>query len=159
MATGKYKEFSTRLIDAMKSKGYVATRSSSGICVEMLSQFAGASEQICRRYVRGDALPDYEKIKNIAKYLGVSPGWLLFGEDCTPVIEKIDDDLLHYILKMSHQIYQEEVGDTNDYADFVLGLIRQVREIDTSKENLHKIIKLAIGSISFIEEKYQKKIM
>lgn len=159
MATGKYKEFSNRLIGAMKSKDYITSRASSGICIETLARIAGASEQICRRYVRGDALPDYEKIKNIARSLNISPGWLLFGEESTSIPKQVDDDLLHYILKKSHKLYQEETDDTNDYADFVSGLIRQVREIDTSKENLYKIIKLAIGSISIFEEKHRKNAL
>lgn len=160
MATGKYKEFSNRLVEAMKSKGYIASRSPSGICIQTLSKFAGASEQICRRYIRGDALPDYTKIKDIANQLDVSAGWLLFGEPEIAVsnqpTQQIDEDLLHYILKTSHHLYREETGNTDDYADFVLGLIRDVRQIDTSKENLQKIINLAISSISSYEEKYRK---
>lgn len=151
-----YTEFSARLISAMKTKGYTASRASSGICIEVLSRFAGASEQICRRYVRGDALPDYEKIINIAKNLNVSPGWLLFGEESTPIARQIDDELLHYILTMSQKLYLEDADDKSDFADFVTGLIQQIREIDTSKENLHKIIKLAIGSISVFEDKHSK---
>lgn len=163
MTTGKYKDFSKRLIEAMKCKEHVASRSPSGICIQTLSLFAGASEQICRRYIRGDALPDYEKIKNIAYKLNVSPGWLLFGEEGNPhssqETKQIDEDLLHFILRKSHHLYQQEKGNTDDYADFVVGLIRDVREIDTSKENLQKIINLAISSISSYEEKRIKKAM
>ncbi|MBY0377336.1 MAG: transcriptional regulator, partial [Gammaproteobacteria bacterium] len=61
MVRGKYKKFSNRLIDAMKLNGYGASRSPNRICMKTLSKFAGASEQICRRYIRGDALPDYDK--------------------------------------------------------------------------------------------------
>ena len=163
MATGKYKSCSTRLIDAMKSTGYVASRSPSGICMTTLAAFAGASEQICRRYIRGDALPDFEKVIKIAMRLDVSPGWLLFGESEQPneavQSKMIDDDLLHYILTKSYRLYREETGNTDDYADFVLGLIHDVREIDTSKENLHKIIELAVGSISSFKEKRSKQAL
>ena len=163
MDVKKYNEFSKRLIDAMKSNGHTASRSPSGICIQTLSKFAGASEQICRRYIRGDALPDYEKIKDIAKNLSVSAGWLLFGEqdvsDLQSQPKHVDEDLLHYILTKSHHLYQKETGNTDDYADFVLGLVRDVREIDTSKENLLKIIELAIGSISSYEEKRNKNTM
>lgn len=163
MDVKKYEDFSKRLIDAMKSNGYIASRSPSGICIQTLSKFAGASEQICRRYIRGDALPDYEKVKDIAQNLNVSAGWLLFGEqnvaDLQSQTKPVDEGLLHYILTRSHHLYLKEAGNTDDYADFVLGLIRDVREIDTSKENLQKIIDLAIGSISSYEEKRNKNTM
>lgn len=163
MDVKKYKDFSNRLTDAMKSNGYTASRSPSGICIQTLSKFAGASEQICRRYIRGDALPDYDKVKDIAQNLNVSAGWLLFGEQNVAELQSqtktVDEDLLHYILTKSHYLYLKETGNTDDYADFVLGLIRDVREIDTSKENLQKIIDLAIGSISSYEEKRNKNTM
>lgn len=163
MARGKYKNFSNRLVNAMTSNGYIASRSPSGICMTTLSTFAGASEQICRRYIRGDALPDYDKIVKIAEHLNVSPGWLLFDTqeptETAPQQKPIDDDLLRYILTKSFQLYREETGNTDDYADFVLRLLRDVREIDTSKENLHKIIGLAVGSISSFKEKRSKQAM
>lgn len=161
MATGKYKDFSDRLIDTMKSCGHVASRSPSGICMKTLSEFAGASEQICRRYIRGDALPDYEKIITIAEHLNISPGWLLFGEPASSKTDnqsnQIDDDLLHYILSKSHHLYLEESENTDDFADFVIELLHDVREISTSKENLQKIIVLAVNSISSFKEKRSKK--
>src|SRR3990167_7030253 len=140
MTQEKYKKFSTRLIDAMKLNGHTASRSPNGVCMRALAEFAGASEQICRRYVRGAALPDYDKVINIAACLNVSPGWLLFGEQeqssVIPQSNTIHDDLMHYIIDRSQELYQEDAGDMDDYADFVMGLIREVREIDTSQENL-----------------------
>jgi hypothetical protein len=158
MATGMYQSFANRLINILKTKGYIASRSPNGICIKTLANFTGASEQICRRYIRGDALPDYEKVKQVAKHLEVNPGWLLFGDegDHGPSKKQIDETLLHYILKQSHHLYRDSYGNNDDYADFVLGLVKEVREIDTSKENLIKIIDLAIGSISSYEETRNK---
>lgn len=160
MTKGQYKNFSNRLIDAMKSNGHTASRSPNGICMTTLAKFAGASEQICRRYIRGDALPDFEKVTSIAASLNVSAGWLLFGEEkpvTTHQPKSIDDDLLHYILNKSHLLYREETENTDDFADFVLELVRDVREIDTSKANLEKIIDMAVGSISSYKEKRSKR--
>jgi len=153
MDTGHYQSFANRLIDLMKAQGFTASRSPNGICIKTLAGFVGASEQICRRYIRGDALPDYEKVKQLAAHLKTNPGWLLFGEEGYPAPSKnvIDEALLHYILKQSHHLYRNSQGGNDDYAEFVLGLVRDVREIDTSKENLLKIIDLAIGSISSYE--------
>ena len=154
MATGPYQAFANRLIDTLKAKGFTASRSPNGICIKTLAEFSGASEQICRRYIRGDALPDYEKVKQVAEHLQVNPGWLLFGNEGHPVpsTHQVDESLLHYILKQSHHLYRNDYGNNDDYADFVLGLIKEVRSIDTSEKNLLKIIDLAIGSISSYEE-------
>lgn len=158
MRKGPYLSFATRLIQSLKDKGYSASRSPSGICIKTLAEFTEASEQICRRYIRGDALPDYEKIKNLAKHLEVSPGWLLFGEGEINTSRNValEENILHYILKHSHRLYPAVQGENSDYADFVLELFREVRAIDTSENNLLKIIDLAISSISLYEEKSKK---
>lgn len=163
MDNKKYKAFSKRLVDIMKSSGYAASRSPSGICMKTLSELTGASEQICRRFIRGDALPDYEKIIKLTNHLNVSPGWLLFGEKEPTTITQpatfIEDDLLRYILNKSHHLYREETENADEYADFVIELVRDVREIITSKENSLKIIDLAISSISSYKEKRKKLAM
>ncbi|HAU0843126.1 TPA: helix-turn-helix domain-containing protein [Legionella pneumophila] len=158
MSKGPYQSFANRLINTLKDKGHTASRSPNGICIKTLAEFTGASEQICRRYIRGDALPDYEKIKQLAQHLQVNPGWLLFGDegDNSSKKNEVDEKLLHYILKQSHHLYPVSHGSNDDYADFVLGLIKEVKAIDTSDNNLLKIIDLAIGSISSYEEKRKK---
>lgn len=157
MVFAMYKDFSERLIHSMKMRGFTASRSPNGICMHTLAKFADASEQICRRYIRGEALPSYEKVIAIAEHLGVSPGWLLFGEESTSSTTQIDEALLHYILKRSHHLYREETSQTDDYADFVVELLKDIREIETSKDNLEKIIDLAISSISSFKQKQKKK--
>lgn len=154
MSKGPYQAFANRLIQTLKDKGHTASRSPKGICIRTLAEFTGASEQICRRYIRGDALPDFDKVSKIANQLEIKPGWLLFGDEETPTSKEtvLDDTLLHYMLKQSHRLYQNTPVSDNDYADFVLGLIKEVRSIDTPKENLIKIIDLAIGSISSYEK-------
>lgn len=165
MTENKYKEFSARLINAMKSEGYIASRSPSGICMKTLAKFAGASEQICRRYIRGDALPDHDKIVKIAHCLNISPGSLLFGESNSMNKAEssgrfmLDDDALYYVLKESHALFHEGSNEGEDYADFVMGLIQDTRAIDTSKDKVKKIINLALTSISSYKEtkkKYRK---
>ena len=75
----KYTEFSNRLIEAMQSSGY--TLNHSRVSIKKLAEISGTSEQICRCYIRGVALPNYKRIILIAKSLKVSPGWLLFGTE------------------------------------------------------------------------------
>ena len=158
MIMGQYKTFSNRLIEAMKASGHTASRSPSGICITTLAKFAGASEQICRRYIRGDGLPDYEKVVNIAACLNVSPGWLLFGEQQpADQVKPIDDDTMCYLLNESYIAFNNETENTDDFGSFVLELTRDVREINTSKEILHKIIDMAVGSISSNKRKQRSK--
>lgn len=150
-----YSDFSQRLVNTMKLRGHVSSRSPHGICMKTLADFADVSEQICRRYLRGEALPGYEKIIRIAQALAVSPSWLLFGDTHEQQNPKnLDDDILHYILTHAHTLYQNKASSTNEFADFVIGLVKEIRHIDTSKQNLLKIIDLAVGSISsFKQEK------
>ncbi|HAT9314949.1 TPA: transcriptional regulator [Legionella pneumophila subsp. pneumophila] len=158
MSHGPYQSFAKRLIQTLKDKGHTASRSPNGICTKTLSEFTDASEQICRRYIRGDALPDYEKVKKLANHLQVNPGWLLFGDEdlVTPKKNEMDERLLHYILKNSHHLYPVSLGNNDDYADFVIGLVKEVKAIDTTENNLLKIIDLAIGSISSYEERRKR---
>jgi transcriptional regulator with XRE-family HTH domain len=158
MSEVPYQSFANRLIQTLKEKGYTASRSPKGICIKTLALFTGASEQICRRYLRGEALPDYEKVEKLADRLEVNPGWLLFGRDEATISKKsaLEEKILHYILKHCHRLYPIFQDINNDYADFVLALFKEVRSIDTSDENLLKIIDVAIGSISLYEEKSKK---
>lgn len=158
MSKNLYQSFADRLIQTLKEQGYGASRSPNGISIKKLAEFTEASEQICRRYIRGDALPDYDKIKRLANHLNVNPGWLLFGDESNLNINEnlIDESLLHYILKNSHCLYSVSQGSNDDYADFVLGLIKEVRQIDTSAQNLLKIIDLALSSISSYEDQRKK---
>lgn len=108
--------------------------------------------------------PRISTLKLIASYFSVSLD-NLFNSHCLssdqdrnikPKKNKIDETLLHYILKQSHHLYPICQNRSNDYADFVLGLLKETSAIDTSNENLIKIIDLAIGSISSYEEKRKK---
>ena len=144
-----YSDFAKRLTQALKLRGHVSSRSPNGICMKTLASFADASEQICRRYIRGEALPSYEKIVAIAAALSVSPSWLLFGEkNDIKSQEETDDELLSYILVNSQKRLQTQRLKPEEYADFVLGLLKEIRDIDTSLDNRYKIIDLAIGSAS-----------
>ncbi|NBQ17632.1 transcriptional regulator, partial [bacterium] len=68
-------------------------------------------------------------------------------------------ELLHYILKRIHQLYRHEASAMEDFADFVLGLIKDIRGIETSKENLEKIIDLAVSSISTFRHQINQKVI
>lgn len=159
---GQYQSFAHRLISAMKRAGYTKPRAAHGISIQVLANLMTVSEQICRRYLRGDALPDYEKVINIAAILNVSPGWLLFGDQPNmPTTENntlhINEELLHYILEKSFALYLLAGDNSNDFSNFVLALLKDVSAIDANHDTLKKIIDLAVSSIYSFDERRQKK--
>src|SRR3546814_19330151 len=74
------KQFAYRLRDAMIAAGFNSQRSTSGVCIHKLAEITGYSVQICRKYLRGEAIPEPVKLVEIAAKLQVSAGWLLFGD-------------------------------------------------------------------------------
>ena len=144
------KQFAARLRDAMIATGFNSNRSTSGVDIHKLAEITGYSPQICRKYLRGQAIPEPIKLAEIATKLSVSPGWLLFG-DC------VDDDghikknitmsknLLQYMFTHAGDLYNAERSN-EDIADFLLDLARDISQINATEEQSKKIIDLALFS-------------
>lgn len=144
------KQFALRLRDAMQQAGYNSHRSISGVDVDKLAEITSYSIQICRKYLRGDAIPDNIKLIEIAKKLNVSPGWLLFGEsnfdsNNSQEMVTISKNLLEDILTNSQALYNAAT-DPKDLSKFILELIADVSQINATEEQSLKIINLAITS-------------
>src|SRR5690606_23912390 len=104
------KQFSLRLRDAMIQAGFNSSRSTSGIDIHKLVEITGYSEQICRKYLKGNAIPEPAKMVDIAEALGVSPGWLLFGEQHNDVLHDknqfiISKNLIYFVFKRYPDVY------------------------------------------------------
>ena len=135
----------------MKNAGFHSSRSPSGICIQKLAEITGASLQICRRYIRGEALPDYEKILKIANDLNVSPGSLLFGKLNELDAKKNDsilikEDVLRHFLRKIDEFSPFLFKKLDNTPEFLMELITNVSAIDISCEQLKKIIDLAFNS-------------
>lgn len=147
------KQFSSRLREAMIEAGFNSQRSISGVSIHKLAEITGYSMQICRKYLRGEAIPDPLKLIEIASKLKVSAGWLLFGDrhsDSTFVADKviISKNLLLYILKQAAILYTtSRLG--NAAPGFLLTLINDVSQINTSEEQSKKMIDLALLSVKY----------
>ena len=76
-------QFAKRLRLALINAEYGSSKSSSGVNISKFAQMTGYSAQICRKYLRGEAIPEPSKLAEIAQKLKVSPGWLLFGDSHT----------------------------------------------------------------------------
>ncbi len=143
------KQFSGRLCNAMIKAGY-NQRSSYGVDLNKLVEITGYSPQICRKYLRGEAIPEPVKLLEIAAKLNVSAGWLLFGdkhEDRSKSADTvtISKNLLHYIFTQAKELYNNE-HDADECSDFLLELTHDVSQINADEEQSKKIINLALAS-------------
>lgn len=145
------KQFAYRLRDAMIAAGFNSQRSTSGVCIHKLAEITGYSVQICRKYLRGEAIPDPVKLVEIAAKLNVSPGWLLFGDkhDNYAVSNDkiiISKNLLHYIFSQAGSLYNASHLE-DEIPGFLLELINDLSLINASEEQSKKIIDLALSSV------------
>jgi transcriptional regulator with XRE-family HTH domain len=143
-------QFAERLRDSMIAAGYNSQRSPSGVNIDKLAEITGYSPQICRKYLRGHAIPDPIKLSEIATHLNISPGWLLFGDShqnshLNSKFITINKNLLHYIFMQVNELYQiEHVSD--EISDFLLDLTNNISHINANEEQSKKIIDLALAS-------------
>jgi len=152
-----HQQFAQRLRDTLIANGYVSTRSPSGVHMQKFADMMGHSLQICRKYLRGQAIPESQKLLAIASQLGVSPGWLLFG-DChgqhaneTNKIT-INKDILHYLYHHISALYQPQTSNADLRSNFFIELTQDVSRISDDLEQSKKIIDLALFSAKqFVE--------
>lgn len=150
------KQFAYRLRDAMIAAGLNSQRSTSGVCIHKLAEMTGYSVQICRRYLRGEAIPEPAKLAELADKLGVSPGWLLFGDshNVSPAHHntvQINKNLLRYIFTQASTLYNAP-GRQDEIPDFLMDLVTDLSQINASEEQSRKIIDLALSSVKYFNE-------
>ena len=148
--TNLIKQFATRLRDTLIAANYCSSRSTSGVDIQRFAQLTGYSTQICRKYLRGEAIPELNKLVEIADHLQVSPGWLLFGDSHTnmhPEKNKItiSRNLLHYIFAHANQLYQSDQSNQEKVSSLLLELTHDVSQIDVNDEQSKKIIDIALS--------------
>lgn len=142
--------FAMRLRDAMIAAGFNSPRSTSGVNIHKLAEITGHSSQICRKYLRGQAIPEPVKLVDIAACLDVSPGWLLFG-DSEIYRERshhkltISTDLLHYLFSQAKDLYHATCS-ADERSDFLLDLAKDLSRINANEAQSKKIIDLALAS-------------
>lgn len=145
------KQFAYRLRDAMIDAGFNSQRSTSGVCIHKLAEITGYSLQICRKYLRGEAIPEPTKLIEIAAKLQVAPGWLLFGDAHNSLHVanthlNISKNLLRYIFTRAACLYNGALQEV-EIPDFLMDLIKDVSLINANEEQSKKIIDLAFSSI------------
>lgn len=158
--TNLAEQFASRLRDAMVNAGFQSRRSTSGVCIHKLSEITGYSVQICRKYLRGEAIPEPTKLKELATKLDVAAGWLLFGDVSSEIKTTtenllINKKILHYILVNATCLYQTTLKE-HEIPDFLMELIHDVMSIQANEEQTKKIIDLAFASLKHFSQPKEK---
>lgn len=149
--------FALRLRDTLIAAGYSSTRTPSGVDIFGFANLIGHSPQICRKYLRGQAIPSSNKLEEIATTLQVSPGWLLFGDCHSHHIPAetnkitINRELLHYIFSHMSALYQPD-RPHHQLPDFFLELTQDISQINADPEQSKKIVDLALSSAKQFKE-------
>jgi len=156
------KQFAYRLRDTLIAAGYNSERSASGVNIHKLVELTGYSAQICRKYLRGQAIPEAAKLAEISAKLQVSPGWLLFGDNdedhnTSSNTITISKHLLRYIFQHANELYNHE-PNSDEVAQFLLDLVNDISQINTTEEQSKKIIDLALSSARHFQPHGRKKI-
>ncbi|OGV34552.1 MAG: transcriptional regulator [Legionellales bacterium RIFCSPHIGHO2_12_FULL_35_11] len=145
-------EFASRLKISLINANYDSNRSPSGVNISKFSQMVGYSAQICRKYLRGQAIPEPNKLAEIARKLNVSPGWLLFGDCHTKQQDAenkitINKNLLHYIFTHANNLYTNPIQNQESLPTFLMELTYNVSQIEANYEQSKKIVDLALYSV------------
>ncbi|MFZ4077278.1 MAG: helix-turn-helix domain-containing protein [Legionellaceae bacterium] len=150
--------FASRLHEAMRTAGHASGRSTSGIDIHQLVEITGYSAQMCRKYLRGEAMPEPIKLHEIAQRLGVSPGWLLFGH-ATETTEKFPQTYIHInqhclrtLFEKAETLYEQQ-KNTTQRTDFLMNLVHNISQTNLSEAQSHQMIDLALTSAThFIQD-------
>ena len=147
------REFARRLTSLMQQANLGSSKSKAGVKISGLAEISGCSNQMARRYVLGEALPDIDVTYRIAKWLNVSPGWLLVGEEGDipnnlgqKNLIHIEHDLLEYILKKSVVLF-DITKNTPELISYMMDIIDDATHIEADPKEILKIIDMSINSV------------
>ena len=142
MDVGVKEEYAARLRQAMRAKGYVSTRASSGVDYATLADTVGVSPEMGRKYVEGHSIPRPDVQEKISRWLHVSQSWLQYGEgSMVPDAGSIDRELLKSCFQLIHQVLeaQERTLTTDREVDLALYLYNT--PADRNAEGIAKILR------------------
>lgn len=149
-------QFACRLRDAMIAQGFNSQRSTSGVCIHKLAELTGYSLQICRKYLRGEAMPEPVKLMALAAQLQVSPGWLLFGDEgSAPNLTQesviVSKTVLHTLFVKAAYLYRSHLPE-QEVPGFLMGLIKDIMLINANDEQSMRIIDMAFSSLKYFSQ-------
>jgi hypothetical protein len=148
--------FAERLRLSLINAGFKSTRSNSGVDILKFASTIQYSPQICRKYLRGEAIPEPQKLLEIATHLNVSPGWLMFGdchgkEDLQSNKITINKNLLHHLFTHISQLCGP-IPSPQYLPSFWLELTEDIETLNTDEEQSKKIIDMALSSFKHLRK-------
>lgn len=142
--------FAERLRISLIKAGYTSNRSSTGVDIMKFANVIQYTPQICRKYLRGETIPEPQKLSEIAQHLQVSPGWLLFGDSHSfEALENhkitINKNILHHLFTHISQLCSPQ-NSSDKLPNFWLELTEDLQEFNQNEEKSKKIIDMALSS-------------
>jgi transcriptional regulator with XRE-family HTH domain len=150
----KNNRFPERLIQAMKQAGYASSRNPSGVSVSKLAQITHHSQQMCRRYLNGDAIPGHKTIILLAEALNINPGYLLFGSSKEPACSASDSltintEVLHYFFSKLDALGSSLYSRIDKPSDFLCSTLKQIATLELDADTLIKVLDMAFRGLDF----------
>jgi hypothetical protein len=148
--------FAERLRTSLINAGYASKRSATGVDVRRFAKLIAYSPQICRKYLKGEAIPEAQKLHELATKLNVSPGWLMFGESHAKLEYQenkitINRDLLYHLFMHISELCKP--SSASDYLpEFLLEITEDLQSLETSEEQSKKMISLAFSPLKHLSK-------
>ncbi len=146
--------FAKRLTTLMQQADLGSSKSKAGVQINKLAKISGCSNQMARRYALGEALPDVDVTYKIAKWLKVSPGWLLYGEEgdipdnfSKSKLLHIEPELLEYILSKCATLF-DITKNKQELISYIMDVIQDAIKIEADQKEILKVIDMSINSIT-----------
>jgi len=130
----RFEDIASRIRHAALNLGLVAQRSSeTGVDVGALGEGANVSREMARRWVIGDSKPTDKNLENLARFLKVTPDWLLVGYD-----NSVDENTLCEVVVIVGEVLGRKgiELDPKSYARLVATIYDQLQKGEnvTAKE-------------------------
>ena len=146
-------KFANRLARELRNKGLISNTSSSGVQVTQMASAIDCSPQMVRKYVLGEAMPDYLAAIKMSNWLGVAPGWLIFGDEANVFNSdsnnqeqiKIEKDVLEYALENLIPLISSSKNQ-KEIISFIVSILFDASYISADTEKIKKIIDMAVNS-------------
>lgn len=150
------RDFSVRLVEALKKRGYASSVAASGVKTKEMAKRLGCSIQMARRYVMGEALPELAALLVLAKWLEMSPAYLLFGSEgsATSSATLPASAIWRYVLRQLAP-YWQQIDRHDEVIEFVIELVYDASHLVTEKTMLYKILDVALKA--FLQHRLPKK--
>ena len=148
--------FAERLRVSLINAGYASNRSSSGVDIHRFAELVAHSPQICRKYLKGECIPEPQKLHEIATNLNIAPGWLMFGDSHAKIDHQenkitITRNLLHHLFMHISDLCKP-ITKSDYLPQFWLEITEDLQNFNTTEEQSKKMIELAFSPLKHLSK-------